>query len=72
MTAVQPQQLGCIDNSTSHQLMNELMSDEGVCRTAPATPGLLNTHKPIVIFSFTVQWERTTKKVKWGPLINQH
>ena len=48
------------------------MSDEGVCRTAPATPGLLNTHKPIVIFSFTVQWERTTKKVKWGPLINQH
>ena len=30
--------------------MNELMSNKGVCRTAPATPGLLNmqqqkTHK---------------------------
>ena len=24
--------------------MNELMSDEGVCRTAPATPGLVNMH----------------------------
>ena len=23
------------------QLINELMSDEAVCRTAPATPGLL-------------------------------
>ena len=23
-------------------LMNELMSNEGVCRTAPATPGLLD------------------------------
>ena len=24
------------------QLANELMNDEGVCRTAPATPGMLN------------------------------
>ena len=23
--------------------VNQLISDEGVCRTAPATPGLLNT-----------------------------
>ena len=26
-------------------LMNELMNDEGVCRTAPATPGLLTISK---------------------------
>ena len=24
-------------------LMSELINDKGVCRTAPATPGLLNT-----------------------------
>ena len=33
------------------ELMNELMNDEAVCRTAPATPGLLKncnvqTYKP--------------------------
>ena len=34
--------------------MNELMSDKGVCTTAPATPGLLNTevameiHAPLI------------------------
>ena len=26
-----------------NELINELMSGEGDCRTAPATPGLLNT-----------------------------
>ena len=26
------------------QLVNQLINDKGVCRTAPATPGLLNTH----------------------------
>ena len=25
------------------QLMNQLINDEGVCRSAPATPGLINT-----------------------------
>ena len=25
------------------ELINQLMSDEAVCRTAPATPGLLNS-----------------------------
>ena len=42
VTPVQPQQPGRIDNSTNHQLMNESMSDEGVCRTAP---GLLISYK---------------------------
>ena len=28
--------------STNHDLMNELINYEAVCRTAPATPGLLN------------------------------
>ena len=47
VTPDQTQQPGCIDNSTNHdsvsQSVNELMSDKGVCRTAPATPGLLIT-----------------------------
>ena len=30
------------DISTKDQLLNHLMSDKGVCRTALATPGLLN------------------------------
>ena len=32
-------------------LINQLMSDRGVCRTAPATPGLLNTcrHVPFSV-----------------------
>ena len=33
------------------QLMNEWMNDEGVCRTAPATPGLLNIEVAIVYLS---------------------
>ena len=28
--------------------MNELINDESVCRTAPATPGLLNIQSNIV------------------------
>ena len=28
--------------STKDDLVNQLMSDKGACRTAPATPGLLN------------------------------
>ena len=28
--------------------MNELMSDEGDCRSAPATPGLLKIYKILV------------------------
>ena len=30
------------DISTNHESLNELISDGGDCRTAPATPGLLN------------------------------
>ena len=30
---------------TMTQLMNELINDEAVCRTAPATPGLLKIGK---------------------------
>ena len=41
---VQPQQLGCKDNSTKDHSMNEWINDEGVCRTAPATRGLLNIY----------------------------
>ena len=40
---VQPKQPGPIENSTNHEFMNESMSDKCVCRTAPATPGLINT-----------------------------
>ena len=44
---VQPQQPGRIDNEKFPQIIsvvfNELINDEGVCRTAPATPGLLMT-----------------------------
>ena len=29
------------DISTNHYLIHESISNEGVCRTAPATPGLL-------------------------------
>ena len=32
------------DISTNHNLNDELFSDRGVCRTAPATPGLLIIH----------------------------
>ena len=31
-----------IFSQTMNQSLNELISDEGVCGTAPATPGLLN------------------------------
>ena len=41
--------LGCIDNSTKDQSVNELfsesMSNGGVCRRAPATPSLLTMLK---------------------------
>ena len=30
------------DISTNHHLLNELINDGRDCRTAPATPGLLN------------------------------
>ena len=32
------------------QLINLLMNDEGVCRTAPATPGLLNIQTILLLF----------------------
>ena len=38
--------------------MNELMSDEGVCRTGPATPGLVNVAcsgvimKPLIVLQY--------------------
>ena len=38
--------------------MNELISDEAVCRTAPATPGLLNT-----AFKYFLQQKETHKKL---------
>ena len=31
-------------------LMNELMSDKGLCKTAPATPGLLKTLVAVIQF----------------------
>ena len=33
-----------------NELMNELMSDKGDCRTAPATPGLLHTNQVDCLF----------------------
>ena len=44
VTPAQPQQPGRMDNFTK---MTELMSNRGVCRTAPSTPGPLN------IFAFS-------------------
>ena len=32
------------DISTNHDLINQSVGDGGVCRTAPATPGLLKNH----------------------------
>ena len=34
--------------------MNQSVNDEAVCRTAPATPGLLNTSIPPGVLSFQV------------------
>ena len=34
--------LGRIDNSTNDESLNKSVSDGGVCRTAPASPDLLN------------------------------
>ena len=44
LTSVQPQQPSCIDNKDLEEKgdsVSQLMNDEGVCRTAPAKPGLL-------------------------------
>ena len=38
--------LGCIDNSTKNDLMNQLISDGCVCRTAMATQSLLIINRP--------------------------
>ena len=45
VTSVQPQQSGRIDNKDMEEKgdgVNQSVSDKGVCRTAPATRGLLN------------------------------
>ena len=36
--------------------MNELMNNEGVCRKAPATPGLLNTLESSVVWWAVMSW----------------
>ena len=45
MELCQPPQLGCIDSFTKGHLLNELINqsiiDKAVCRTSPATLGLL-------------------------------
>ena len=34
------------DLEEKDRLLNQSVNDGGVCRTAPATPGLLNTDRP--------------------------
>ena len=41
VTTAQPEQPGHIYNSTNNESVNLLIIDKGVCRTAPATLGLL-------------------------------
>ena len=45
MTPVQPQRPGRMDLDLEEKgkLISQSVSDKGVCRTAPATPGLLIT-----------------------------
>ena len=73
VTSVQPQQPGRIDNEKFPQIIrvifNELITDEGVCRTAPATPGLLirALHQ---VSSFQLLIERLTELLGLGKLQN--
>ena len=44
MTPVQPQKIGCIDNEDLEEnsdLVNKLIGNKAVCKTASATPGLV-------------------------------
>ena len=73
VTSVQPQQPGCIDNEKFPQIISvvfiELITDEGVCRTVPATPGLLirALHQ---VSSFQLLFERLTELLGLGKLQN--
>ena len=45
VTPVQPQQPGRKDNKIWRKRISELINHKAVCRTAPATPGLLRTQQ---------------------------
>ena len=73
VTSVQPQQPGRIDNEKFPQIIsvvfNELINDEGVCRAAPVTPGLLirALHQ---VSSFQLLSKRLTELLGLGKLQN--
>ena len=47
-------------------LMNELINDEGVCRTAPAKPGLLIITVPYCLFIFAQLLQVVYQRWQWG------
>ena len=47
--------------------VNALISDKGVCRTAPATPGPLNMRHYDYVFAFQAKCYLQQKKMPGGP-----
>ena len=60
-----------IFSQTISQLMNQLISHEAVCRTAPATPGLLNILKLNIRDEQTAEvWKKGIRKLTNNNKIN--